>query len=75
MIEKRKVNEEFGDGYVGIEVNYREGLRGSKVVVMEERDGGVIGDLMMGGDGRNGEGWLSEIELSGVEEGMKEMMG
>ena len=42
---------------------------------MKERDVKIIADLMMGGDGSNTAGDLSELHLSAISEAMNQMMG
>ena len=51
------------------------GLDGSNILILSEQDVKVITDLMMGGDGTNVEGELSELHLSAISEAMNQMMG
>lgn len=51
------------------------GLDGSNLLVLKERDVKVITDLMMGGDGTNTDGELGELHLSAISEAMNQMMG
>lgn len=60
---------------VGIRVDYKEGLVGSNILILKEQDVKIIANLMMGGDGSNVEGELSEIDLSAIAEAMNQMVG
>lgn len=60
---------------VFIQIGYREGLDGSNILILKEADVKIITDLMMGGDGTNVEGELSELHLSAISEAMNQMMG
>ncbi|MDD3205307.1 MAG: flagellar motor switch phosphatase FliY [Lachnospiraceae bacterium] len=60
---------------VFIEIQYTVGLAGSNILVLKEHDVKVITDLMMGGDGTNTDGELSELHLSAISEAMNQMMG
>ena len=60
---------------VFIQISYKEGLDGNNILVLKEKDVKIITDLMMGGDGTNIEGELSELHLSAISEAMNQMMG
>ena len=60
---------------VFIRIGYTLGLDGSNILVLKERDVKVITDLMMGNDGTNTDGELSELHLSAISEAMNQMMG
>ena len=53
---------------VFIRIGYTLGLDGSNILVLKERDVKVITDLMMGNDGTNTDGELSELHLSAISE-------
>jgi len=59
--------------YVVVEVEYREGLKGTNILVIKKEDASVIADLMMGGGGKIEE--LNDLSLSAVSEAMNQMMG
>ncbi|NLJ99948.1 MAG: flagellar motor switch phosphatase FliY [Clostridia bacterium] len=67
----------FEAPYVVIDVNFTEGLTGSNLFIIGNRDAYIIADLMMGGDGRTGEEeiQLTELHISAVAEAMNQMMG
>lgn len=60
---------------VFIEIQYTDGLSGSNILVLKEQDVKIITDLMMGGDGTNIDGELTELHLSAISEAMNQMMG
>lgn len=60
---------------VFIQIKYTVGLNGTNILVLKEHDVKVITDLMMGGDGTNIDGELSELHLSAISEAMNQMMG
>lgn len=60
---------------VFIQIYYEDGLDGNNILILKEKDVKVITDLMMGGDGTNIEGDLSELHLSAISEAMNQMMG
>lgn len=70
-----ELKEKYIIPYVGILVEYTEGLKGFTMLILEEGDAKKIADLMMGGDGENAKGELTELDLSAVGEAMNQMMG
>lgn len=60
---------------VFIQISYREGLDGKNILILQEKDVKIIADLMMGGDGSNIEGDLTDLHLSAISEAMNQMMG
>ena len=60
---------------VFINISYISGIDGNNILILKEHDVKVITDLMMGGDGTNTEGELSELHLSAISEAMNQMMG
>ena len=58
-----------------IQIYYKEGLDGNNILILKEKDVKIIADLMMGGDGTNTDGDLSELHLSAISEAMNQMMG
>ncbi len=58
-----------------VTVEYVEGLAGSNLLVIKQRDAAVIGNLMMGEDGTNPPEELDELYTSAVTEAMNMMMG
>ncbi len=60
---------------VFIRISYIEGIDGNNILILKEQDVKIITDLMMGGDGSNTEGEMSELHLSAISEAMNQMMG
>lgn len=60
---------------VFITISYIEGIDGNNILILKEQDVKIITDLMMGGDGTNTDGELSELHLSAISEAMNQMMG
>lgn len=60
---------------VFIQIKYTVGLNGTNILVLKEHDVKVITDLMMGGDGTNIDGDLTDLHLSAISEAMNQMMG
>ncbi len=66
---------EYPIPFVVVEVLYTEGLEGTNLLFLKEEDVKVITDLLMGGDGTNTAGELSELHLSAISEVMNQMVG
>jgi len=56
-------------------IEFKEGLIGNNLLMMDVKDSAIIADLMMGGDGSNANQELTELELSAVAEAMNQMIG
>ena len=70
---RSKLCSEYPMPFLVVEVQYREGLKGTNLLVIKNDDASIIADLMMGGSGNVGE--LNELGLSAVSEAMNQMMG
>lgn len=70
-----EIASEYSTSYVGVKVEYTNGLIGSNLMILKEHDVKIITDLMMGGDGTNTDGTLSELHLSAISEAMNQMVG
>ncbi len=75
VVKWRDLSKEYVKPCVGIKVEYSEGIYGANVLVLQENDVKIITDLMMGGDGSNTEGELSDLHLSAIAEAMNQMIG
>jgi flagellar motor switch protein FliN/FliY len=73
--EWKDIAEKYERPCVFIRIGYTLGLDGSNILVLREADVKVITDLMMGGDGTNTDGELTELHLSAISEAMNQMMG
>ncbi|WP_414479976.1 flagellar motor switch phosphatase FliY [Caldicoprobacter sp.] len=61
--------------FVAAEVKYTQGLEGTNILIIQDRDVKIITDLMMGGGGTNIEGEITDLHLSAIGEVMNQMMG
>ncbi len=65
-----ELSEQYDRPCVFIHISYIEGIDGNNILILKEHDVKIITDLMMGGDGTNTEGDLSELHLSAISEAM-----
>ncbi len=70
-----QIRKDYPIPSVVVDVKYKAGIEGSNLLILSQRDGAVIVDLMMGGDGTNPSAELSELQISGISEAMNQMMG
>lgn len=70
----KQIIEECNIPKVVATVEFKEGLTGENLMMMDVPDATVIADLMMGGDGKESRE-LGELELSAVSEAMNQMIG
>lgn len=75
MTTWEEVTANYEKPCVFIQIKYTVGLNGTNILVLKEHDVKVITDLMMGGDGTNVDGEISELHLSAISEAMNQMMG
>jgi flagellar motor switch protein FliN/FliY len=71
----RETKEQHPCPYVLLKVEYKEGLKGTNILILKVEDAAVIANLFMGGDGQTTKTELDEIELSAVTEAMNQMAG
>ncbi len=74
-VTMNELSEQYDRPCVFIHISYIEGIDGNNVLILKEQDVKIITDLMMGGDGTNTDGELSELHLSAISEAMNQMMG
>lgn len=61
---------------VCVRIKYEEGLAGSNILILKDRDVKIITDLMMGGQGTVEEPVvLNEMDMSAISEAMNQMVG
>lgn len=60
---------------IAAEVDYKTGLRGTNLLLIQMHDAAVIADLMLGGDGTKPHMELGEMEMSAIGEAMNQMIG
>ncbi|PAB61260.1 flagellar motor switch phosphatase FliY [Anaeromicrobium sediminis] len=75
MLSMNELANQYPIPFVAVEVSYKEGIEGTNLLVLKEEDVKIITDLMMGGDGTNTAGELTELHLSAIGEAMNQMVG
>lgn len=75
VMTMEELKDQYPHPYVAVEVKYKEGLEGGNLLILKEDDVKIITDLMMGGDGSNFVGDLSELHLNAISEAMNQMVG
>lgn len=70
-----QIRKDYPVPSVIVEIRYKSGIQGSNLLILSQRDGAVIVDLMMGGTGLNPPEIMDELAISGVGEAMNQMMG
>lgn len=60
---------------VATTVEFKEGLIGANLMVLDVKDANIIADLMMGGEGVPSSDEFTELQLSAVGEAMNQMIG
>lgn len=71
----KKLVKTFNDPCVTINIQYKVGVEGLNLLIINEHDVKIITDLMMGGDGSNISGELTDLHLSAIGEAMNQMIG
>ncbi|MFL2104981.1 flagellar motor switch phosphatase FliY [Desemzia sp. FAM 23991] len=71
----KQIIEESATPKVATTVEFKEGLVGTNLLMIDVNDSAVIADLMMGGSGDVQSEELTELELSAVKEAMNQMIG
>jgi flagellar motor switch protein FliN/FliY len=71
----QELKEQHPTPYVLLEVDYKDGLIGSNLLILKVCDASVIANLFMGGNGLDIKDTLDEMELSAVAEAMNQMAG
>lgn len=75
IIKRSEALDDYEKTCIFVQIHYIKGLSGNNVLVLKERDVQIMTDLMMGGNGTNIAGDLTELHLSAVSEAMNQMMG
>jgi len=75
ITDMEELGKEYPIPFVAVEVRYTEGLEGVNLLILKEEDVKIITDLMMGGDGSNTDGEITELHLSAIGEAMNQMVG
>jgi flagellar motor switch protein FliN/FliY len=75
VINRSQSLDDYSDICIFVQIHYIKGLEGNNVLIIKDRDVKCMTDLMMGGDGTNTGGDITELQLSAASEAMNQMMG
>lgn len=75
ILTQEELFKTFQVPYMIIQVEFKKGLAGFNILVIQLRDAMVMADLMMGGDGTVTAEEISEMEISAASEAMNQMIG
>ena len=75
VINRSEALDDYDKTCVFVQIHYIKGLSGNNVFILKEPDVLCMTDLMMGGDGTNTQGEVTELHLSAASEAMNQMMG
>lgn len=75
ITDASQVTKEYPVPFLAINVKFTEGIEGTNMLLVKEKDAKVIADLMMGGDGKNPPEELDDLAISAVSEAMNQMIG
>ncbi|EIW01113.1 flagellar motor switch phosphatase FliY [Thermoanaerobacter siderophilus] len=75
VLSWEELKKEFNIPYVGVEVEYTEGLKGHNLLILKKEDVLKMTDLMMGGEGKVEDGEITDLHLSAIGEAMNQMIG
>lgn len=75
VIKRSEALDDYEKTCIFVQIHYVKGLEGNNVLVLKEDDVKVMTDLMMGGDGTNTAGDITDLHLSAASEAMNQMMG
>lgn len=70
-----ELSYEYPIPFVAVDVRYKEGLKGSNILMINVDDVKIITDIMMGKDEIDTNRELTELDLSAISEVMNQMMG
>ncbi|MCR5271541.1 MAG: flagellar motor switch phosphatase FliY [Lachnospiraceae bacterium] len=75
IIKRSNALDDYEKTCIFVQVQYVKGLSGNNVFILKTPDVLCMTDLMMGGDGSNREGEVTDLHLSAISEAMNQMMG
>jgi flagellar motor switch protein FliN/FliY len=75
VINRSEALDDYDKTCVFVQIHYIKGLSGNNVFILKEPDVLCMTDLMMGGDGTNTQGEVTDLHLSAASEAMNQMMG
>ncbi len=75
VINRSQALDDYERQCILVHINYSKGLEGGDILLLKPTDVMTMTDLMMGGDGTNNQGEVSDLQLSAISEAMNQMMG
>jgi len=75
IVSLKDFEQGYSRSYIGVKIDYTEGLQGSNLMIIHEQDVKIITDLLMGGDGTHTDVEFNEMHLSAIGEVMNQMVG
>jgi len=75
IVNRSETLDDYENTCVFVQIHYVKGLEGNNVLILKDHDVKVMTDLMMGGDGSNVAGDITDLHLSAASEAMNQMMG
>ena len=77
MMSVEEITKEYPLPFIAVDVKYKEGIEGTNLLILKQRDVKVITNLMMGQgpEVEDGTEPLSEVHLSAIGEAMNQMIG
>lgn len=75
IVDAEQVRKDYPIPSVIVNVQYKIGIDGNNLLILSQKDGSIIVDLMLGNDGENPPDELDEMRMSGISEAMNQMMG
>ena len=75
LMSIKQLSEDYPLPFVGVEVRYKEGIKGTNLMVLKESDVKIITNLMMGQPPEATEDPITDLHLSAIAEAMNQMVG
>jgi len=75
IINRSESLNDYSNICIFVQIHYIKGLEGNNILILKDHDVKCMTDLMMGGDGTNVDGDITDIQLSAASEAMNQMMG
>jgi flagellar motor switch protein FliN/FliY len=66
---------QYDENFVAVQIEYKDGISGTNLLMLREDDVKIVSDLMMGGAGEVNQEALSELHMSAIGEAMNQMIG
>lgn len=75
LMSIKQLSEDYPLPFVGVEVRYKEGIKGTNLMVLKESDVKIITNLMMGQPPEATDDPITDLHLSAIAEAMNQMVG